>query len=135
VAEDPNAPIIDEFRANAGVVTGPFQDVPLVLVTMKGAKTGRTIVKPLAYGLDGDEAYVVASKAGAPKHPTWYFNLRANPQVTVERGTETYQATAVEAPEPERTRLYDMMAERIPGFAGYQQKTDRVIPIFRLVRT
>jgi deazaflavin-dependent oxidoreductase (nitroreductase family) len=83
----------------------------------------------MAYIADGDRLVVVASKAGAPTNPDWYYNLVANPVVNVERGTEKFKARATVAPEPERTRLYDKMVSVNPGFAEYQRNTERIIPV------
>lgn len=130
-----NGPIIEEFRSNGGRVGAQFEGIPLALVTMRGSKTGRTYVCPLAYGTDGDDIYVVASRGGAPKHPTWYHNVVANPNVRVEVGTDSYAATAVDQPEAERRRLYDKIAEDIPLFRELEARTERVIPVVRLVRT
>lgn len=84
---------------------------------------------------DGDRLVIIASKGGAPTNPDWYYNLLAHPQVTVEVGTQQFQAQAAVASEPERTRLYAKMIEMIPGFAEYQQKTTRVIPVIILNRS
>jgi len=77
---------------------------------------------------------IIASKGGAPTNPDWYYNIFAHPLVTVEVGTEQFQAQAAIASEPERTRLYNQMVEMMPGFAEYQQKTTRVIPVITLTR-
>lgn len=129
-----NENLIAEFRANGGTVTGTFAGAPLVLLTMTGAKSGRRITVPLVHTRDGDRVVVIASKGGAPEHPAWYHNLVANPSVTVELPGETFEATAALADEPERTRLYDAQAEAMPNFREYQEKTDRVIPVFVLTR-
>ena len=133
---DFNRQVIDEFRANDGVCGGPFQGMPMILVTMTGAKSGRTLTSPLVYTNDGDDLVIIASMAGAPKHPNWYFNLVANPDVTVEVGTEKFDVTAVEVTGEERDRLYDQQAEQLPVFKGYAEKAAgiRVIPVFRLVK-
>lgn len=131
---DWNTKIIAEFRANAGRVGGQFEGAPVLLLHTTGARTGIERVNPMMYlDLDGHR-YVFASKAGADTHPDWYHNLVANPEVTVEVGTETYAATASSLAEPDRTRVYDEQARRFPGFAEYQEKTNRVIPVVELVR-
>ena len=89
---------------------------------------------PLVFIADGDRVFVIASKAGADTHPAWYFNLVANPRVTVEIGRETYEAEAVELDEPERTRVYDIGASLRDDFREYRQRTDRVIPVLELRR-
>ena len=131
---DHNKAIIEEFRANGGKVGGQFAGRPLLLLHTVGARTGQPRVNPLAYTTDGDRLVVIASKAGAPTNPDWFHNLRANPNVTVERGAERFQARATIPEEPERTRLFDQMAVQMPGFAGYQQKTTRQIPVVVLER-
>ena len=131
-----NQGVIEEFRANDGICSGPFEGMPMILVTMTGAKSGRTLTSPLVYSMDGDDAVVIASMGGAPTHPNWYHNLVANPTVTVEIGTETYDATAVLTEGEERQRLYDQQAETMPFFAEYAEKAaPREIPVFRLVRS
>jgi deazaflavin-dependent oxidoreductase (nitroreductase family) len=127
-----NKKIIDEFRANGGKVGGNFEGKTLLLLHTKGAKSGQERINPVACIKDGTRYAVIASKGGAPTHPDWYFNVIANPLVTVEVGTEKFQARATVAEEPERTRLYDKMAEMMPGFNDYRIKTTRVIPVIVL---
>jgi deazaflavin-dependent oxidoreductase (nitroreductase family) len=129
-----NEGVIKEFRANQGVVGGPMKGMPVLLVTMTGAKTGRTITKPLVYSRDGDHIVIIASYAGAPHNPPWYHNLVANPVVTVELGAETFKAKAAVAPANERQRLYDQQAKQMPIFTDYQKKTTRQIPVLLLTR-
>jgi len=132
---DFNAKIIDEFRANAGKVGGPFEGAPMVLLTTVGAKSGAQRTTPLVYLPDVERVVIFASKAGAPTHPAWYHNLVANPGVTVEIGDERYAATAKEVTGPERDRLYAEQASRMPGFAEYEVKAgERVIPVVALER-
>jgi deazaflavin-dependent oxidoreductase (nitroreductase family) len=132
---DFNQNIIKEFRENAGVVGGPFAGMPVVLLTTTGAKSGQTRTNPLVSLVEDGRVYVVASMGGAPKHPAWYHNLVANPVVTVERGTDRYEATARVTTGEERDRLYALQASRIPTFGDYQKKTTRQIPVIELVRT
>jgi deazaflavin-dependent oxidoreductase (nitroreductase family) len=132
-ANERNRKIIEEFRANGGKVGGYFEGKSLLLLHTKGAKSGQERINPVACIKDGDRYVVIASKGGAPTHPDWYFNLLANPQVTIEVGTEKFQARAAVAEEPERTRLYNKMVEMMPGFDDYRRKTTRVIPVFILV--
>jgi len=127
-----NQKIIDEFRANGGEVMGRGRTV-LLLHTI-GAKSGKEHVNPVAHIRDGERYVIIASKGGAPNNPDWYYNIVANPTVTVEVGTEKFQTQATIAEEPERTRLYDQMATVMPGFAEYQKKTTRVIPLIVLTR-
>ena len=129
-----NEGIIEEFRASGGVVAGPFIGRNLLLLHTTGARTGLERVNPLAYTKDGDRYAIIASKGGADSNPDWYYNIVANPDVQVEVGTERFQARASVAEEPERTRLYDNMAEQYPGFDEYRQKTDRQIPVITLTR-
>lgn len=132
---DFNQRMIEEFRANDGkIISGPLAGGPLVLLTTTGAKSGQTRVSPLAYTKDGDRLVIIASKAGAPTNPDWFHNVCANPTVTVEVGTERYQARAVIAEGQERERLYKQMAQQLPVFAEYQQKTTRQIPVIILER-
>jgi deazaflavin-dependent oxidoreductase (nitroreductase family) len=131
---DRNLGIIQEFQANAGKVGGPFAGRSLLLLHTIGAKSGQPRINPVACISDGDRLVIIASKGGAPTNPDWYHNLLANPLVTVETGTEQFQARASVAAEPERTRLYNQMVAAMPGFAGYQQKTSRIIPVIILTR-
>ena len=131
-ANDFNARIIEQFRANGGRVGEPFGNTPLLLMHHVGARTGTPRINPLAYLADGNRYVIFASKAGAPTNPDWYYNLRAHPDVTIEIGTDTLKATAHQATGAERERLFSAMAERNPSFAEYQRRTDRVIPVIVL---
>jgi deazaflavin-dependent oxidoreductase (nitroreductase family) len=131
-SNDWNKAIIEEFRANAGKVGGNFAGKPLLLLHTTGARSGEERVNPVAYTRDGDHLVVIASKGGAPTNPDWYHNIVAHPDVTVEVGTEKFQATAEVANEPERRRLYDEMVKIMPGFADYEKKTQRRIPVIVL---
>jgi len=129
-----NKAIIEEFRANGGKVGGAFAGRTLLLLHTVGAKSGESRINPVAYVRDGDRLVIIASKGGAPTNPDWYHNIVANPLVTVEVGTETFQARAEVPVEPERTRLYDKMVAVMPGFAAYRERTRRVIPVVILKR-
>ena len=129
-----NEKLIDEFRANGGVVGGMFAGRPMMLLTTTGAKSGQTRTHPLVYTTDGDRMVIIASKGGADTNPDWYYNLRTNPEVTVEVGTETYRAQATITDGAERKRLYDAQAAMMPAFAEYEQKTTREIPVVVLER-
>ncbi|GAB2945200.1 nitroreductase/quinone reductase family protein [Micromonospora polyrhachis] len=129
---DFNQHIIDEFRANGGRVGGPFEGGRLLLLTTVGARSGTPHTTPVGYLPDGDRVLVIASAAGAPKHPDWFHNLVANPQVTVENGTFTYEAQATVLTGTERDRLFARAVEADPGWADYQAKTSRVIPVVAL---
>ncbi|TLN15310.1 nitroreductase family deazaflavin-dependent oxidoreductase [bacterium] len=129
-----NQAVIDEFRTNAGKVGGYFAGKSLLLLHTLGAKSGEQRVNPTAYVTDADRLVIIASKGGAPTNPSWYYNILAHPLVTVEVGTEKFQARAAVASEPERTRLYNKMIDMMPGFAEYRRKTSRVIPVIVLTR-
>ncbi|MEU5321661.1 nitroreductase/quinone reductase family protein [Streptomyces sp. NPDC021056] len=131
---DFNQPIIDEFRAGNGRVGGMFEGARLLLLTTTGARTGTPHTTPLGYLPDGgDRVLVIASAGGSPRHPAWYHNLRANPQVTVESGAFTYEARAVVLEGEERDRSFARAVEAEPGWAAYQEKAgDRVIPVVAL---
>ncbi len=129
---DFNAQIIEEFRANEGRVGGMFEGNPLLLLHHTGARSGKSYVNPLAYQADGGRYVIFASKGGAPEHPGWYHNLKANPETTIEVGTETLPVRAEEAVGDERDRLYAAQAERIPQFGEYQEKAGRTIPVIVL---
>jgi deazaflavin-dependent oxidoreductase (nitroreductase family) len=129
-ARDWNQNIINEFRANKGVVGGPFEGASLLLVHHKGAKSGKERVNPLAYQkLDGGYA-VFASKGGAPTNPDWYYNLIANPETEVEVGTENIPVTARVAQGEEREAIWTEQKRRAPGFGEYEKTTGgRTIPV------
>jgi deazaflavin-dependent oxidoreductase (nitroreductase family) len=129
-----NRQLIDEFRAGGGQVGGMFAGAPLLLLTTTGAKRGQPHVVPLAYTTDNGRYVVIASKGGSPTHPDWYYNVRANPAVTVEVGTESFPARASIAEEAERQRLFDQMAAQMPNFAAYQRNTTRQLPVIVLER-
>ncbi|MFI5492351.1 nitroreductase/quinone reductase family protein [Actinoplanes sp. NPDC051859] len=130
---DFNTPIIEEFRANEGRVGGWFEGARLLLLTTTGRKSGRPHTVPLGYLPDGGErVLVIASAAGAHHHPAWYHNLLAEPEVTVEDGAFTYAATATVLSGSERDRLFARAAESDPGWADYQAKTTRVLPVVAL---
>ena len=134
IQNERNMAIIQEFRANAGKVGGPFAGKSLLLLHTVGAKSGQARINPVACIRDGDRLVVIASKGGAPTNPDWYHNILANPLVSVETGTEQFQARAAVTAEPERTRLYNQMVAMMPGFAEYQRKTTRIIPVIILTR-
>jgi deazaflavin-dependent oxidoreductase (nitroreductase family) len=131
---DFNQAIIAEFRANGGKISGQFAGRPLLLLTTIGARSGQPRIAPLAYTTDGDHLVIIASKGGAPTNPDWYHNLLANPTVTVEVGSESFQAQAAVPSGQERERLFTQMAEQMPGFAEYQRNTSRQIPVVVLQR-
>jgi deazaflavin-dependent oxidoreductase (nitroreductase family) len=133
-----NQKTIDEFHAKKGRGVGMWGD-HVLLMTAKGAKSGEAITTPLVYGREGNDYIIVASKGGAPKHPTWFGNIAKNPEVEVEvangQGTETFKARARPvASGDERDRLYKEMSKIWPSFADYQTRTDRLIPVVVLER-
>jgi deazaflavin-dependent oxidoreductase (nitroreductase family) len=131
---DFNQQVISEFRANQGKVGGQLANMPVLLLTTTGAKSGRALTKPLAYTRDGDRLVVIASFAGAPNNPPWYHNLVANPEATVELGSERFRVRAAVTAGEERQRLFNRQAAQMPIFAEYQQKTTRQIPVLVLKR-
>ena len=131
---DFNQQVIKEFRANQGKVGGQMANMPVLLLTTTGAKSGRAITKPLVYTRDGDRIVIIASFAGGPKNPPWYNNLGANPEAMVEVGSERFRVRAAVTAGEERQRLYNRQAEQMPIFAEYQQKTTRQIPVLVLTR-
>ncbi len=132
---DSNRPVVEEFRANGGRVGGPFEGADLLLLTTTGARSGREQTSPLGYFRDGDRLLVVASAAGAPRHPAWYHNLLAHPLVTVEVGTETFEAVAVPLEGDARDRAFAEIVRRAPGYGEYQARTGRTIPVVALERS
>jgi deazaflavin-dependent oxidoreductase (nitroreductase family) len=129
-----NKSIIDEFRANDGKVGGQFANADLLLLTTTGAKSGQRRVSPLAYFRIDGKLIIIGSFAGAAVSPAWVHNLRANPQAHVEVGTEEFDVTASELTSAEREQLFPKVTAAAPGFAEYQAKTSRVIPLFELHR-
>jgi deazaflavin-dependent oxidoreductase (nitroreductase family) len=129
-----NAGIIEEFRANGGKVGGQFEGAPMVLLTTTGAKSGKSRLSPLAHMPIDGKIYIVGSYAGADIHPAWVHNLRANPRAHIEIGTDAYDVDARELPREERDAVWAHIASAAPGFADYQTKTSRVIPLFELQR-
>lgn len=129
-----NRQIMEEFHANAGKVGGPFEGVPLLLLTTTGARSGRRRTTPVGYMPDGDRLVIFATRGGLPTNPDWYHNLVAHPEATVEVGTQTIDVTAVVITGEERDQLYARQVERAPVFAEYQAKTTRKIPVIALQR-
>ena len=129
-----NKSIIAEFRSHGGKVGGPFAGSTLLLLTTTGARSGNPHTNPVMYFVDQDRYLIVASHAGAPTNPPWYYNLIAHPVVEVEMGTERFKARAEVVGEPERSTLYANIAAAKPAFAEYQRKTTRPIPVIALYR-
>ncbi len=128
-----NEALITEFRANGGVISGDFARARFLLLTTTGAKSAKQRTTPLAYVPIDGRILIVASRGGAPTHPAWYFNLVANPIVTVERGNETYQATAVSLEGSDRDEMFARISAKVSNFADYQRRTERLIPVVELL--
>ena len=131
---DWNRRIIEEFRAHGGKVGGAFEGVTVLLLTTTGAKSGQKRINPLTYLLDGERLFIFAAKGGSPTNHDWYHNLLAHPQVTVELGTEQFEATAVLIEGEERDQIYAKETQTHPCAADYEKKTTRKIPVVELVR-
>ena len=127
-----NKTVTDEFRANDGKVGGQFEGANLLLLTTTGAKSGEPRLSPLAYFRIDGKLLILGSYAGADFNPAWVHNLRANSATRVEIGTESSEVTARELPAAERDQLFDKIAAAAPGFAEYQARTTRIIPVFEL---
>ena len=134
MAEDWNASIIKEFRDNDGKVGGRFEGAPILLLHSFGAKTGQERVNPMMYRRVDDAWAVFASKGGAPTNPDWYHNLVANPEASIEVGTETIKVKARVVDGDERDTIWNEQKEDYPNFAEYEQKTTREIPVVVLER-
>jgi deazaflavin-dependent oxidoreductase (nitroreductase family) len=128
-ANDWNTKIIEEFRANDGKVGGQFEGAPLLLLHTTGAKSGQERIHPMMYRQVGSDVAVFASKAGAPTNPAWFHNLVAHPDVEAEIGTQTLPFTARVAEGEERDRIWTAQKADYPGFADYESKTTREIPV------
>lgn len=129
-----NTAIIEEFRANGGKVGGPFEGTTLLLLHTTGAKSGQQRINPvMTFEIDGRQL-IVGSYAGADVDPAWLHNLRANPGAHIEIGSDAYDVRAHELPTDERDAVYPRIVQRAPGFGGYQDKTDRIIPVIELRR-
>jgi deazaflavin-dependent oxidoreductase (nitroreductase family) len=129
-----NDRVIEQYRATGGAVTMLYEDSTLVLVTMRGARSGREITLPLESMEWDGVLHLFATKSGAPTNPSWYYNLLANPDVTVEHGRETFAAHARLLERDDRDRMWRRLVELKPRFAEYEQKTDRAFPVFALDR-
>jgi deazaflavin-dependent oxidoreductase (nitroreductase family) len=133
--QDFSRALIKHLRENGGVAPpGPFLGRDLVILTTKGAKTGAVHESPIVFSRDGNKYVIIASKGGAPTNPSWYHNLRAHPEVTVEIGGEKFKARAREAGDEDYERLYQNHAKNMPAFNDYRKKTTRKIPVMILER-
>jgi deazaflavin-dependent oxidoreductase (nitroreductase family) len=134
-ASDFNTKIIEEFRANGGRVGGPWAGITLILIHHIDAKSGIERVSPLACSPQGDGRFaIVASNGGAPAHPDWYYNLKANPRIKVEVGTQTFTVLAEELDGTARAGLWPKLVAESPDVGGHQARTTRQIPVFMLTR-
>lgn len=131
--DDFNTRNIEEFRANHGRLGGNFEGAPVLLLHSVGAKSGEERVSPMMYMADGDRYLVFASAAGADRNPAWYWNLTAHPDVSIEVGDQQLDVRAVELTGADRDVKYAEQAKRYPGFADYQRKTTRTIPVIALI--
>jgi len=132
-ANEFNAGVIAEFRANAGHVGGPLAETTIILVHLTGARSGTERVVPLACSRLADgRLVIVATNGGSPTHPAWYHNLRANPRITVEVGTETFTATAKELDDTDRAALWPSLIAQSPSIGEFQDRTTRKVPVFVL---
>ena len=132
---DFNRALIQDLRSNKGKATsGPFVGRDLVILTTRGAKTGAVHESPIVFSRDGDRYVVIASKGGAPTNPSWYHNLKAHPEITVEIGGEKFKARASEAGDDDYERLYQNHAKNMPAFSDYRKRTTRKIPVMILER-
>ena len=130
MATDWNRQVIDEFRDNEGRVGGAYEGAPVLLLHTTGARTGAERVNPMLYQrLDDTTVAVFASKAGAPTNPDWYHNLLAHPDAEAEIGTDRVRVRARVADGDERTRIWEKQKADYPGFADYERKTTRTIPV------
>lgn len=130
-----NRRVIAEFRANKGEIGGEQGGLPMLILTTTGAKSGLLRESPLCHIVDGEGYVIAASKGGHPKHPHWFLNLVANPEVTVEVGEEKFPAIATVPEGSERRRLYDALVARMPFFARFEEvSTEREIPVVVLHR-
>ena len=123
------------YRLTGGRFVGRVGKAPILLLTTTGRRSGEPRTAPLLYLRDGDQLAIVASFGGHPKHPVWYLNLTANPEVQVQVGRDQFAATASTADAEERERLWPLFVEMYSGYAGYQEKTSREIPIVLLERS
>ena len=129
-----NSDNIAEFRKNHGKVGGWFEGTPLLLIHAFGRRTGKERVNPVMYLKDGERYLVFASKGGADRHPDWFLNLLAHPEVQIELGDDTIDVHAEEVKGDERDILYDRQATLYPQFAKYQRQTKRIIPVIAFTK-
>jgi deazaflavin-dependent oxidoreductase (nitroreductase family) len=129
-----NRNLIKDIRAHGKATSGPFEGRDVLVLTTKGAKSKEVRETPLVYSRDGDHYVIIGSKGGSPTHPSWYHNLVAHPEVTVETGGEKFEARAHVAQGDEYERLYVRHADINPSFHDYRKRTTRKIPVIVLAR-
>jgi F420H(2)-dependent quinone reductase len=120
------------YRATGGKLFGRMGKSPILLLNTVGRKSGRKRTSPLLYVMDGEDFVIIASKGGAPTHPAWYLNLRADPEATVEIGDREVRVRAEETDSEEKARLWQKMVEMYPTYDDYQKRTEREIPLLKL---
>ncbi len=135
MVKDWNSKIIEEFRSNEGKVGGGFEGVPMLILHTKGRKSGDPRQNPLVYQQVGDDIAIFGSKGGAPTHPDWYLNVVANPDVAVEVGTERFDGRARVLTGDEREKVWAKQKKLMSGFADYESRTTREIPVILIERT
>lgn len=126
---------IRAYRESGGKVGYIWNGVPTLLLTVTGRRTGRELTSALIFGRDGDDYVVVASKGGAPSHPSWYLNLQANPQADIQVKTDQIAVAAHTASPAEKPRLWKIMTDIWPNYDAYQSRTVRDIPVVVLSPT
>lgn len=132
-AKNWNAEVIAEFRANQGEVQAPYDNPPpMLLIHTIGAKSGREHIVPMRAMPDGEALYIFGSAHGSTRHPDWYYNLVAHPDIIIEKGTETIPVRATEVVGAERDAIFAQHAARFSVFADYERKLKRTIPVIRL---
>ena len=117
------------YRLTGGALGARLAGRPMLLLTTTGRKSGRLRTTPLQYMKDGENMVVVASNGGNARHPAWWFNIDANASATVQVGKETKRVRAETADEEERSRLWPMILEANAGYQGYEDETERTIPV------
>jgi deazaflavin-dependent oxidoreductase (nitroreductase family) len=122
------------YQLSGGKLGGTMRGQRVLILSTRGRKTGAIRHVPLAPLVEGEDIYVIGSMGGAPRNPGWYYNLKANPDVELQLGDQRWKAKAIELPEPEREQVWQRVVATMPGFAAYQKKTDRKIPVVRLAR-
>jgi deazaflavin-dependent oxidoreductase (nitroreductase family) len=130
-----NAKLVEEYRANGGKLSGRMANSRLLLLTTIGSRSGQKRITPMGYGEDDGRLIVIASNNAAARHPDWYFNLLANPNVTVELGSEHFAARATAYTGETRAAILPLVRERVPFFESQQAQTTREIPIVILERS